>query len=95
MIVIEFGDYQVPLAANEWRRLEALAGGSVTLAGCRECTTGSLTSVALADSDVGPLALVLESERACGRLGPGLVSLSKDLLDCADLAAARGHATPV
>ena len=83
MIVIEFGDYQVPLAVNEWRRLEALAGGSVTLAGRRECTTGSLTSA------------VLEAARACGRLGPGLVSLSKDLFDYADLAAARGHATPV
>lgn len=93
MIVIEFGDYAVPLAANEWRRLEELAGGSAPFAGRRECTARSLTSVALDDRRVVPLALALEAERARCGLSPGLLSLCKDLFDYADLVAARRLAT--
>ena len=92
MMVLEFGDYRIPLTAHEWRALTAVA--SDTEIGWREsaCADAGLASLVLADADVVAVALALEAVRQGGSLDPALVSLGKDLLDYADLASPRGLA---
>ena len=94
MIVIEFGDFEVPLDRRDWLLLNELAGDSEAFGESRTCTTTAVTSVALAAGSTVIIALVLEAARLRGELTAGLVRLCKDLFDYVDLVAAQSRPAP-
>lgn len=93
MIVLEFGDYRVPLAPREWRDFQAVARDTAISRREPQGSDAGVAGLVLSDVDVIAVAFALEAARQRGRLEPTLVLLGKDLLDYADLASARGLAS--